>query len=116
MPMILTPQAPLRPTLRAALEWHGVAGSEILSVTVTDRDADGQETVVAEYDVHFAELASGDEWAGLELPDGVPPWADVVVSATRDADGRLTVTVVDWASPTRDSDTTVSFPWEGSDA
>lgn len=107
MPIIRTPQAPIRPTIQATLAWSGGAGSEVLHVVVRDG-----ETLIADYEVDFSGLGLDDEFLGVTLPEGVPDWANVVAWADRAADGTLMVGVPDWARPQASEVLTDPLPWE----
>ncbi len=119
MPVILTPQAPIRPGVSAQMAWSGGPGSEMLTVTVVE-DVDvslaSQERVtktIAIIGYDFSALTADDLWSGVALPPGVPGWANVVVSADRDANGTLTVRIADWSRPNGYNELTVPLPWEG---
>ena len=129
MPMILTPQRPLSPTLSVHYAWNGQQGAEVLDVEVveaiptgapqdeeltgagTEAGTETTTTVVAEYSVDFSALGAADEFQGVVLPAGVPAWCDVVIAAERAADGTLTVMAVNWDPDAHDT-IVQKLPWE----
>ena len=117
MPYTMTPQAPLRP-LHVEYHWSGGKGTEVLDVTITiasDAAVPGAvppASVVYEYEVDFSGLGPDDAWNGVDMPEGVPAWANVIAAADRDANGVLHVALADWNHPDSQGTTTHPYPWE----